>query len=143
MACSTFRICRVISEQLARWKCSCFLPSTRYISSVHGLNRVSYSCAGVRLYSDFTGPPPTEPAAGAFRDPRQVFNSEKNIYASRQTGKHIIPRETDVVVIGGGLVGLSTAFWLKQQNPTGYSVTVIEQDDTASIVSIDLYCCNM
>jgi NADPH-dependent 2,4-dienoyl-CoA reductase/sulfur reductase-like enzyme len=88
---------------------------------------------GIRLFSDYTGPPPTEPAAGAFRNPRKVFSDEKSIYRSRQTGSQVIPRETDVVVIGGGLVGLSTAFWLKQQNPTGYSVTVIEQDDTVSI----------
>jgi NADPH-dependent 2,4-dienoyl-CoA reductase/sulfur reductase-like enzyme len=87
-----------------------------------------------RYSSDFTGPAPTEPGAGDFRSPGKVIGDERKLYKSRETGDQVIPRESDVVIIGGGLIGLSTAFWLKQQNPVGYSVTVIEKDSTVSLL---------
>ena len=38
----------------------------------------------------------------------------------------LVPRETDIAVIGGGVMGSAVAYWLKQKNPEGLSVTVIE-----------------
>lgn len=41
-----------------------------------------------------------------------------------------IPLESDVLIIGGGAVGLSVAYWLSQRHPTGFTVTVVEKDPT-------------
>ena len=43
-----------------------------------------------------------------------------------------VPRETDVLVVGGGAVGSSVAYWLKQRNPKGMAVTVVERDPHVS-----------
>ena len=43
-----------------------------------------------------------------------------------------MPRETDVLVVGGGAVGSSVAYWLKQRNPKGMNVTVVERDPSVS-----------
>ena len=39
-----------------------------------------------------------------------------------------IPIESDVVIVGGGIMGVSIAYWLKQRNPEGFTVTVVERD---------------
>jgi FAD-dependent oxidoreductase domain-containing protein 1 len=44
-----------------------------------------------------------------------------------------VPRETDVLVVGGGAVGSSVAYWLKQVNPKGMNVTVVERDPCVSL----------
>lgn len=38
------------------------------------------------------------------------------------------PRESDVVIVGGGAIGMATAYWLKVRNPRAFEVTVIEKD---------------
>jgi ribulose 1,5-bisphosphate synthetase/thiazole synthase len=43
--------------------------------------------------------------------------------------KMLRKRVTDVVVMGGGAVGSSVAYWLKKLEPT-VSVTVVERDPT-------------
>ena len=45
-----------------------------------------------------------------------------------------IPRETDILVIGGAAIGSSVAYWLKQRNPEGFNATVVEQDPTVSLI---------
>ena len=45
-----------------------------------------------------------------------------------------IPKQSDVVIIGGGAMGMSTAFWLRRTDPS-ISVTVIERDPTYSRAS--------
>ncbi len=40
--------------------------------------------------------------------------------------------ETNIAIIGGGAIGSSVAFWLKQKN-RGLCINVIERDDTVSI----------
>ena len=42
----------------------------------------------------------------------------------------LVPRETDVAVIGGGIMGSAVAFWLKHHAPEGLTVTVVERDPT-------------
>eukprot|EP00914_Ancora_sagittata_P029869 GHVO01059301.1.p1 GENE.GHVO01059301.1~~GHVO01059301.1.p1 ORF type:complete len:473 (-),score=31.08 GHVO01059301.1:161-1468(-) len=37
-------------------------------------------------------------------------------------------KESDIVIIGGGAIGLATAYWLKVRNPRAFQVTVIEKD---------------
>lgn len=43
--------------------------------------------------------------------------------------------KSDVLIIGGGIMGLSTAFWIKHSSPST-SVTVIEKDPKVCL-SID------
>lgn len=42
------------------------------------------------------------------------------------------PQHCDVVVIGGGAVGSSIAYWLKQRARDGLRVVVVEKDPSAS-----------
>ena len=48
----------------------------------------------------------------------------------------LVPRETDVAIIGGGVMGSAVAFWLKQKYPEGLSVTVVERDPTVSLTTL-------
>ncbi|OWF46121.1 FAD-dependent oxidoreductase domain-containing protein 1-like [Mizuhopecten yessoensis] len=41
-----------------------------------------------------------------------------------------VPGQTDIAIIGGGLVGSAAAFWIRKQSKKGYSVTVIERDSS-------------
>ncbi|KAL8611526.1 hypothetical protein ACOMHN_014581 [Nucella lapillus] len=70
------------------------------------------------------------PPAGQYRSPWTILKEE---FKGAAQGSHMeeavpVPRETDVLVIGGGAVGSSVAYWLKQRNPKGMSVTVVERD---------------
>lgn len=39
-----------------------------------------------------------------------------------------IPRETEILVVGGGAIGSSVAYWIKQRNPRASNVVVVERD---------------
>lgn len=41
----------------------------------------------------------------------------------------------DVLVIGGGGIGSSTAYWLKQRARNGLNVVVVEKDETVSTIT--------
>lgn len=43
------------------------------------------------------------------------------------------PSHCDVVVIGGGAMGSSIAYWLKQRTQKGLNVVVVEKDPTVCI----------
>ena len=45
-----------------------------------------------------------------------------------------VPYESDIVVVGGGLVGMMVAYHIKQLNPLAYGVTLIEKDPTVSFL---------
>ncbi|KAM9299097.1 FAD-dependent oxidoreductase domain-containing protein 1 [Gastrophryne carolinensis] len=53
--------------------------------------------------------------------------------------KHLPPEHADIVIIGGGVMGWSIAYWLmarkKRWQGTGYSVLVVEKDPTYSRAS--------
>jgi L-2-hydroxyglutarate oxidase LhgO len=38
------------------------------------------------------------------------------------------PVESDITIIGGGIMGSAVAYFLKQRSPEGYTVTVVERD---------------
>ncbi|XP_076454623.1 FAD-dependent oxidoreductase domain-containing protein 1-like [Babylonia areolata] len=70
------------------------------------------------------------PVAGQYRSPWTILREE---FKGAAQGTNIeeavpVPRETDVLVVGGGAVGSSVAYWLKQRNPKGMAVTVVERD---------------
>jgi len=68
----------------------------------------------------FTGPPPTEPAVGHFTSIRDGLMDELS--------GQIVPKETDLAIVGGGLVGLCTAFFIKHRFPRSFNIVVIEKD---------------
>jgi len=74
------------------------------------------------------GPAPTE--AGDYKDPVEFLRKELKQFGTEVTLP--VPRETDICVVGGGLVGLSVAYWLKQRNPKGFNLAVVEKDPSVS-----------
>lgn len=44
----------------------------------------------------------------------------------------IFPEHCDIVIIGGGAMGSSIAYWLKQRAPNAITVTVIEKDPSVN-----------
>ena len=45
-----------------------------------------------------------------------------------------VPRSTDILIIGGGIVGSAAAFFLKNRGPHAIDVTVVERDHCVSCV---------
>jgi len=45
------------------------------------------------------------------------------------------PNHCDIVIIGGGIMGCSIAYWLKKRSPTGLNIVVVERDPTYSRAS--------
>lgn len=68
----------------------------------------------------YSGPPPTEPYIG---DYQPLFTGKK-----KPPAEQVIPGEVDVAIIGGGLVGLCTAFFIKHKFPRSFTMAVIEKD---------------
>ncbi|XP_064616339.1 FAD-dependent oxidoreductase domain-containing protein 1-like [Liolophura sinensis] len=69
------------------------------------------------------------------RQGRDVWNMLKEEFDILRTGRLTpmepeVPAETDVLIIGGGIMGNSAAYWLKQRNPKGLTCTVVERDPT-------------
>ncbi|XP_023557269.1 FAD-dependent oxidoreductase domain-containing protein 1 [Octodon degus] len=54
--------------------------------------------------------------------------------------RHLPPERSDVVIVGGGVIGLSVAFWLKklEKRRDGIRVLVVERDQTYSRASTGL-----
>lgn len=56
------------------------------------------------------------------------------------------PERADIVIVGGGVVGWSIAYWLKQKERSnkGMKIVVVEKDSTVSLglgFSVDFICC--
>lgn len=61
-----------------------------------------------------------------------LFQDVKDsLYMSKRP---IFPEHADVVVVGGGFIGASTAYWLKNRAGDGLSVVVLDKDPTVSIL---------
>uniref|UniRef100_A0A0C9PW55 Foxred1 protein n=1 Tax=Fopius arisanus TaxID=64838 RepID=A0A0C9PW55_9HYME len=62
-----------------------------------------------------------------WREPKNVNLDEWNIDST------YYPSHVDVVIIGGGAMGSSIAYWLKKMSNGGLSVVVVEKDPTKTI----------
>lgn len=80
-------------------------------------------------------PLPHFSAAGSPRSPWKILKDEfKSIKdGNLEIPEQKVPRESDIVIIGGGLMGSSVAYWLKQRNPKAYEITVVERDPSVRI----------
>lgn len=91
--------------------------------------------------SDYRGEKPTEPYAGGYRSPLKLIKEEFGRYTKSDLEEPaVIPKETDILIIGGGALGMSAAYWLKQRNPEGYTVTLVERDPTYTRAATVLSC---
>jgi len=90
-----------------------------------------------RCFSDY---PPENPVSRVFRilgndfkrAAAKLTNKEPNLehYKYGNTDLENFPTHTDVVVIGGGVMGSSIAYWLKDMSSGVLDVAVIEKDPT-------------
>lgn len=121
--------------------------SVRKASTSNGLSPcASTGASGLRRWgglrptfrpysSDYRGEEPTESFAGGYRSPSTIIKDEfRRYFQSGFDEPEVIPKETDIVIIGGGALGMSAAYWLKQCNPEGFTVTLIERDPTVSSI---------
>ena len=68
----------------------------------------------------------TQPVAGSYHDPVEIIRKE-------MSGKGVnieAPAETDVLIIGGGAMGLCVAYWLAKRCLGAMKITVVEKDPT-------------
>ena len=77
-----------------------------------------------QIRTDFSGPPPTEPAVGDYRPLTSDWNKSPQ--------EQVVPGEVDVAIVGGGLVGLCTALFIKHRFPRSFTMAVIEKDPLVS-----------
>lgn len=54
--------------------------------------------------------------------------------------EEFMTEHADVVIIGGGIIGSSVAYWMKTRAGKGISVAVIEKDPTVPIVYMFVPC---
>lgn len=52
----------------------------------------------------------------------------------------VYPEHADVVIVGGGFIGASAAYWLKTRAVHGLNVVVIDRDTAVSDLAIEEHC---
>ena len=63
------------------------------------------------------------------RDLKGLLKNEfKSLFSKDYMEEPEVPNATDVLIIGGGLIGASAAYWLKSRAASGLSVTLVERD---------------
>ncbi|XP_064458174.1 FAD-dependent oxidoreductase domain-containing protein 1-like [Ornithodoros turicata] len=77
---------------------------------------------------------------------RKVFNIFKEEFKgylkprSKDIPEPPFPKEVDILVVGGGIMGSSIAYWLKQRAPESFTLNVLERDLTytraSSVLSV-------
>lgn len=67
---------------------------------------------------------------------RDDVASVKNVIKNKSLAPtNVFPSHADIVILGGGAMGTSAAYWLKEKTgPRGLSVVVIEKDPTVSLL---------
>ncbi|XP_060593227.1 FAD-dependent oxidoreductase domain-containing protein 1-like [Ruditapes philippinarum] len=82
------------------------------------------------------------PPGGEARNVTDILLEDIKPIFQRQTSttELPIPRHTDIVIMGGGLVGAAVAYFLSSQSSKLYNVTVIERDYSYTRASSMLSC---
>lgn len=65
---------------------------------------------------------------GSFGEVKDWLDDPEHRYAS----KKIFPSHCDILVIGGGAIGSSAAYWFKQRALDGLRVVVVDRDSTVN-----------
>ncbi|XP_005109016.1 FAD-dependent oxidoreductase domain-containing protein 1 [Aplysia californica] len=68
------------------------------------------------------------PRAGKYRSPWKILKEEFEGIKTMKPAGTDVPRETDVLIVGGGVIGSSVAYWLKQWNPSATNIVIVERD---------------
>ena len=68
--------------------------------------------------TEFSGPATTEPGIGDYKPLTTDWNEPD----------YTLPREADIAIVGGGLAGLFSAFFIKHRFPRGFNIVVVEKD---------------
>ncbi|KAK8772141.1 FAD-dependent oxidoreductase domain-containing protein 1-like [Amblyomma americanum] len=96
--------------------CQC-KPSVRGCSSDDGRKKVSSSVGEIS---------PERRVFNIFRDEFRGYFKPKG----SEVPEPLFPKEVDILVVGGGIMGSSVAYWLKQRAPESFSLAVLERDLT-------------
>ncbi|CAL1545413.1 unnamed protein product [Lymnaea stagnalis] len=80
------------------------------------------------------------PRAGKYRSPWKILREEFEGIGTMKPPGLEVPRETDILIVGGGVVGSAVAYWLKQRNPKGSNILVVERDPVYTRASSMLSC---
>ena len=65
---------------------------------------------------------------GHFRNVKDVLLAEFKLDTCHIERKGDIPRDTDILIMGGGLVGAAVAYFLSHKSSNMFNVTVVERD---------------
>ena len=78
------------------------------------------------------------PAAGTYKNPFKMIKD--GLLSDEDTTETVlpVPRHSDIVIVGGGAIGLSIAYFLKNYSPRANHITVIERDPTVSFIKCSL-----
>ena len=74
------------------------------------------------------------PPGGTYRSPLKILKQEIQAFrkGSIVSLENPVPRSTDILIIGGGIVGSAAAFFIKNRGPHAVDVTVVERDHCVS-----------
>lgn len=110
------------------------------LRSVHkaggALKSLCRSKAVARACSNASGRKATDSPAEEISVERKTFNIFRDEFRSyfKANGSEVkeppFPEEIDILVVGGGIMGSSVAYWLKQRAPESFSLAVLERDLT-------------
>ncbi|GFO49573.1 FAD-dependent oxidoreductase domain-containing protein 1 [Plakobranchus ocellatus] len=73
-------------------------------------------------------PPERIPRAGKYRSAWKILKEEVEGIGTMKPPGMEIPRECDVLIVGGGVIGSAVAYWIKERNPKGSNVVIVERD---------------
>lgn len=92
---------------------------------------------GVKFYSSNDGPKDTDspiyPALRVWRMLKNDMTFLRQVVDGEVPDNKLpyhFPSHCDILVVGGGVIGSSIAYWLKQRALSGLSVVVVEKDSS-------------